>query len=146
MLIRPAVPDDLDALLPLVRGYREFYEQPHEGARERAFIEAQLRDRTSAIYLALEDAIAIGFVQLFPAWSTVYLAPSFILEDLFVVPEARGSGAADALLARAVDHARRAGAVGMFLETAFDNERAQRVYERAGWTREGRFLKFNAPL
>jgi predicted GNAT family acetyltransferase len=34
----------------------------------------------------------------------------------------------------------------MFLETAMDNVTAQRVYARAGWSREGRFYKYNAPL
>jgi ribosomal protein S18 acetylase RimI-like enzyme len=49
-------------------------------------------------------------------------------------------------LERAAAHAREIGATGMFLETAMDNQPAQRVYERAGWTREGRFFKYNAPL
>jgi RimJ/RimL family protein N-acetyltransferase len=34
----------------------------------------------------------------------------------------------------------------MFLETAVDNARAQRVYEREGWQREAQFHKYNAPL
>jgi ribosomal protein S18 acetylase RimI-like enzyme len=34
----------------------------------------------------------------------------------------------------------------MFLETANDNFAAQALYEKAGWAREGRFLKYNAPL
>lgn len=34
----------------------------------------------------------------------------------------------------------------MFLETAENNAAAQRAYEQAGWTREARFRKYNAPL
>jgi ribosomal protein S18 acetylase RimI-like enzyme len=145
-VIRQADLGDLEVLLPLVRGYREFYERPHDARHEREFLERHLRDRTSTIFIALRDERAVGFVQMFGTWSTVHLAPSFVLEDLFVEPQARGSGAADALLERALEHARESGAAGMFLETAADNEHAQRVYERNGWTREKRFLKYNAPL
>ena len=144
--IRIAQRGDLEALLPLVRGYREFYGRTHDAAAERALIERHLREGGSAIYLALDGADAVGFAQLFRTWSTVQLGPVFILEDLFVVPAARGAGVASALLDRALLHVRVARGVGMFLETAPDNETAQRVYERAGWTREHAFLKYNAPI
>lgn len=132
-------------MLPLVRGYRAFYEQEHDAPGERAFIESHLRAGSSIAFVAFDGDRAVGFVQIFPSYSTVRLAPSLILEDLFVVPGARGGGIASALLDAACDYARSVGAAGMFLETAMDNDRAQRVYERNGWTREGRFLKYNAP-
>jgi len=144
--IRSARAGDLEALLPLVRGYREFYKQTHDAARERAVMEAHLRDGTSAIYIAWGDERAVGFVQIFAYHGAVSLAPTLILEDLYVHPDARGRGIATMLLERALDHARAAGAAGMHLETALDNATAQRVYERCGWAREGRFLKYNAPL
>lgn len=146
-MIRPAVLDDIELLLPLVRAYREFYKQQPDAAGERAFIADHLNNATSVIFLAFDEAgRAIGFAQLFPTFSTVHLAPAYVLEDLFVTPEARGSGTASALLDAAVRHARESGASGMFLETAMDNINAQRVYERNGWTREARFYKYNAPL
>lgn len=146
--IARATIDDLEALLPLVTGYRVFYKQEPELQREREFLERNLREDRSTILLArdAETGSAVGFTQIFQTYSTVWLGPSLILEDLFVAPEARGSGAATMLLARAEAHAREIGAVGMFLETAMDNVVAQGVYERAGWTREGRFYKYNARL
>jgi GNAT superfamily N-acetyltransferase len=145
-MIRLASIADLDALLPLVQAYRVFYKRQPDAQRERAFVEAHLRNGTSAIYLAEVEGKAAGFMQMFKTYSTVRLANSWILEDLFVTPESRGRGVASKLLARALEHARADGACGMFLETAQDNVTAQRVYERAGWTREGHFLKYNAPL
>lgn len=145
-IIRIATLDDLEALLPLVQAYRVFYRREADAQRERAFIESHLRSGSSQIYIAEVAGEAVGFMQLFPTHSTVQLAPSWILEDLFVEPEHRKAGIALALLQRALEHAKESGACGMFLETANDNETAQRVYERAGWTREGRFLKYNAPL
>jgi ribosomal protein S18 acetylase RimI-like enzyme len=146
MAIRAATLSDLEALLPLVRGYRIFYKQQPDDAREREFIETHLNNGTSAIYVAEVDGRAAGFMQLFRTYSTVHLAAAWILEDLFVEPQYRKRGIAAALLQRAVEHAREDDASGMFLETAADNVPAQSVYEAAGWTREGRFLKYNAPL
>jgi GNAT superfamily N-acetyltransferase len=139
--------DDLDALLPLVTAYRVFYEQEPDPSRERELLAGHLRDGTSTIYLARDErGKAIGFAQLFQTKSTVRLGPSLILEDLFVAPHARRSGVATALLERVIEHARAVGGVAMFLETATSNVTAQSVYERAGWTREAEFFKYNAPL
>jgi ribosomal protein S18 acetylase RimI-like enzyme len=144
--LRRATRGDLEALLPLVQSYRVFYEQKPDAERERRFIEAHLADGSSVIYVAEANDHAIGFMQLFKTYSTVHLAPAWILEDLFVAPNYRGKGVAAALLERARQHALEDGACQMFLETAHDNQRAQRLYERAGWTREARFYKYNAPL
>lgn len=146
ILIRRAGTSDLEALLPLVRAYREFYERPADAERERAFMRGHLERGTSIVFVAQAGDALVGFTQLFPTYSTVRLAPALILEDLFVEPHRRGSGIATALLERAVAYARETVAAGMFLETAYDNVSAQRVYERNGWTREERFYKYNAPL
>jgi ribosomal protein S18 acetylase RimI-like enzyme len=144
--VRRADVADSPALLPLVRAYRIFYKQQPDAEREREFIEAHLRNGTSTIYIAEVHGTAAGFMQLFKTFSTVHLCGSWILEDLFVDPPYRGAGVATALLQRAVQHVHEDGAGSMFLETANDNLAAQALYEKAGWTREGRFLKYNAPL
>ena len=143
--IERATPGDLEALLPLVSAYRVFYEQRPDATRERALIARHLESGTSTVFIARDGDRAVGFVQLFQTYSTVALGPQLILEDLFVDPIARGAGVAAKLLERAQAYAREIGSTGMFLETAMDNAAAQRVYERAGWTREGRFYKYNAP-
>jgi ribosomal protein S18 acetylase RimI-like enzyme len=144
--IRNATIGDLEVLLPLVTAYRVFYRQRPDPERERDFLARNLRDRRSTVFVAIDGGDAVGFVQLFQTYSTVWLGPSLILEDLFVHPQARGGGVATKLIERAEAYAREIGAVGMFLETAMDNVTAQGVYERAGWTREDRFYKYNAKL
>ncbi len=146
MQIRRATLDDLDSLLPLVAAYRTFYRQSPNERGERSFMQEHLRNASGVVFLAFDGDAAVGFTQLFQSYSTVHLGPVLVLEDIFVVPEARRTGAATRLLDAALMHARTIGAVGMFLETAMDNEIAQKVYERAGWLREGRFYKYNAPL
>jgi ribosomal protein S18 acetylase RimI-like enzyme len=144
--VERALPADLESLLPLVGAYREFYEQRSDPARERAQIQRHLETGASTIFLARADRAVVGFAQLFVTWSTVWLGPQLLLEDLYVDPAARGTGIASKLLERSIEYAHEITAVGMFLETAMDNAAAQRVYERAGWTREGRFYKYNAPV
>ena len=144
--IRLARPHDLDALLPLVTAYRAFYKQVADEVRERAFVAGHLQRGSSTILVAESRGAIVGFAQLFPTYSTVHLGTVWLVEDLYVAQQARGVGVATALLARAVERARAAGATGMFLETARDNQAARSLYERAGWLHEETFLKFNAPL
>ena len=118
-------------MLPLVTAYREFYEQRADAVRERALIAQHLNTGTSTIFVARCDGNAVGFVQLFQTFSTVWLGPSLILEDLFVDPSARGAGIATKLLERALTYSHEISAVGMFLETAMDNrDRAARLRAR----------------
>ena len=55
-----------------------------------------------------------------------------VMNDLFVHPDARGSGLAEALIEECRVRARRGGAASMGWQTAKDTLRAQRVYERVG--------------
>jgi GNAT superfamily N-acetyltransferase len=137
---------DLETLLPLVAAYRRFYGQTPDPVAERRFMGKHLRDGSSAVFFAQCDGRAVGFVQIFESWSTVRLAPVLILEDLFVEESYRERGIATQLIGAAQHFAREIGAAAMFLETAADNERAQEVYTRNGWSREEQFVKFNAPF
>jgi ribosomal protein S18 acetylase RimI-like enzyme len=58
------------------------------------------------------------------------------MNDLFVVPQARGSGLADLLIRACQEQCRVRGAAILSWQTAPSNQRAQRVYERLGATRE----------
>ena len=146
-MISRATIDDVDTVAPLVTAYRAFYRQTPALPTERAFIERNLREKRSTVFIARNEVQeAVGFVQLFQTYSTVRLGPQLILEDLFVDPSVRRGGVATALMKRAMEYAREIGATGMFLETAMDNATAQALYERLGWTREDTFYKYNAPM
>jgi GNAT superfamily N-acetyltransferase len=83
-----------------------------------------------------DDGAALGFATIFWSWSTTIAARIGVMNDLFVAPEGRGTGFADALIAACVEECRRRGAAKLTWQTAPDNERAQRVYERLGAARE----------
>ena len=78
-------------------------------------------------------------------WSSLRAARIAVMEDLFVAPEARGQGAADALIRACADRAREHGAPVLIWETAPDNHRAQAVYERVGAT-GGPWLEYELEL
>jgi GNAT superfamily N-acetyltransferase len=59
------------------------------------------------------------------------------LNQLFVAPRARGTGAAAALVADAEHLIRARGAETAWLKCAIGNDRAARFYEKCGWRRVG---------
>jgi GNAT superfamily N-acetyltransferase len=67
---------------------------------------------------------------------------AWLLNDLFVSEESRGSGAADALLKAAQDMGAETSSRWLMLQTATLNHRAQRVYERNGWKRDGEYYSY----
>lgn len=137
--VERATRHELHVLVPLFAGYLRFYGKAVDEARIRAFLGERLQRDESAVFLAFRGGQALGFVQLYPAFASLSLAPSWILNDLFVAPEARGSGVARALMLAARQLAEDTGAAELFLQTAHDNLPAQRLYEGLGWTRDEQF-------
>jgi len=79
------------------------------------------------------------------AWSDLYVAQGVgQVEDVATVPEHRGKGYATAVVLRAVDEARRAGADLVFL-VADDHDWPKRLYARLGFDTIGRVYKFIRP-
>lgn len=144
--VRRAQARDLDVLVPLFDAYRQFYGQASDLPRARAFLAERFGRGQSTVFLAVTGGRAAGFVQLYPSFSSTRTAPILILNDLYVAPEARRSGAARALLAAAEAFAKAAGAAGLVLSTGVENRPAQALYEAAGWVRETQFYEYGLRL
>lgn len=146
--IRAAGPADLDRVAPLFDAYRQFYERPTDLALARDFLSARMARGDSVIFLAEENRAAIGFVQLYPVYSSTSLAPGrlWLLNDLFVVPAARGRGVGRQLMDRARALAEETGACGLELATARTNIGAQALYESLGYRREDEFFRYELHL
>jgi GNAT superfamily N-acetyltransferase len=138
---------DLPELLPLMRGYCDFYEvEPTDDALlamsrtliadpEREGVQLMARDGAGA---------AVGFATIFWTWSTSAAARIGTMNDLYVAPAGRGAGVADELIRTCLDRCRERGAVRLEWQTALDNLRAQAVYERVGAGRE-QWLDYSLP-
>ena len=134
-----ALPDVAD----LFNQYRQFYQQEDDLPRATAFIQARLVQGDSLILLARSSAgEALGFAQLYPSFSSIDCAASYLLSDLFTAPSARGQGVGRALLLAAREQALDSGRTSLTLETAVDNLTAQRLYESVGFVREQGFLTY----
>jgi ribosomal protein S18 acetylase RimI-like enzyme len=144
--ITRAAPPDIDVVAPLFDLYRVFYGKPSDPALAREFIEARMTRGESVILLAYVDDEAVGFAQLYPAFSSVGATRTWILNDLLVLPAARRNGVARALLSAAADFARADGALRLELETDHDNTTAQALYRSMGWTAYDGTLRFRLPL
>lgn len=131
--IAHAVPADLDALSQLFDAYRQFYGQPADVEAARDWLRNRLRFGESKVLVARQGGAIVGFAQLYPTFSSVRLARSWILNDLFVLPATRRQGVARALLDAAADFARSDGAAAISLETTRDNAAARATYRAAGW-------------
>jgi GNAT superfamily N-acetyltransferase len=135
--------DDLDALAPLFDAYRRFYGQPSDLTGARVFLGDRFRRGESVIFLAVVDGAIVGFTQLYPSFSSVSMKRLWVLNDLFVTPDARKSGAGRALLERAERWAAETGAKGLTLSTQLTNLGAQRLYEACGWTKDDEFIHYH---
>ena len=138
---------DLADLLPMMRAYCDFYAvQPSDGDLEalaRALIASPAHDGIQLI--ARDDGGApLGFATVYWSWQTLNAARAGVMNDLFVVPEARGQGVGRALIEECRRRAREHGAATLVWETAPDNESAQRLY-RSLDAREERWLSYSLP-
>jgi GNAT superfamily N-acetyltransferase len=145
--IRRATIHDLDVLVPLFDGYRQFYKQPSDPVRARDFLAERFAHQESVILLACDEhGVGLGFIQLYPLFSSVSAVRIYLLNDLFVVADARRRGVAKAMMMAAADHARALGAGSLSLSTALDNGPAQALYESLGWKRDHEFCEYTLAL
>ena len=142
MSIHQASLNDLDALEILFSGYLAFYERRHEDVAIRQFLSDRITNKQSIIFIATSEGKAQGFIQLYPAFASLSLKSSWILNDLFVVPDARGTGVANALMAAARQLAAETNACEIFLQTARSNHKAQALYEKLHYQRDDEFLVY----
>jgi GNAT superfamily N-acetyltransferase len=149
MAIREATEADLPALIPLLRGYCDFYEANPSGEglerMARALIAAPEREGFLLVATDGDRDGVIGFAACGWKWSSLRGARIVVLEDLFVAERARGRGHADALIEATAEIARRHDAPALTWLTAPDNRRAQAVYERVGG-RSDPFLEYELEL
>jgi ribosomal protein S18 acetylase RimI-like enzyme len=133
---------DLDEAAQLFDAYRVFYRRPSDLPAARQFLAERLARRDSTIFLARRHGVAVGFVQLYPSWSSVRLRPIWILNDLYVAPGARAAGVGRRLMDRARELARDSGAARLELTTERTNKPAQALYRSAGYARDNAFFKY----
>jgi len=125
---------DLPELMPMLRAYCDFYRVDPTDERLRALASALIADPSEGLQLIVRDSdgTSLGFATIYWTWQTLYAARVGVLNDLFVIPASRGSGAGRALIERCRELCRERGAEKLVWETALDNTTAQRLYDGIG--------------
>jgi GNAT superfamily N-acetyltransferase len=139
---------DLEALLPLMRGYCDFYEVSPSDEALLALSRALIADpEREGVQLIARDASgrAVGFATVYWSWQTLAASRLGVMNDLFVASEARGTGLAERLIAACRERCGDHGATELAWQTAKDNLRAQAVYERVGG-RRAEWLDYSLPV
>lgn len=137
--------DQLPQVVALFDAYRQFYRQPADLAGARQFLRTRIEKEESVIFLAVSEAEVTqgaGFVQLYPSFSSVSMKRLWILNDLFVHPDARKQGVGELLLERARQLAVETQAGGLMLETETSNTAAQALYEKLGWKKSQEYFVY----
>jgi GNAT superfamily N-acetyltransferase len=99
-MIRPATPADVPVIARLIRDLAEYEKLAHACVLKESDLHKHLfgTPRYAEVLLAEEAGAVVGFALFFHNYSTFRAKPGIYLEDLFVIPEARGQGHGKALL------------------------------------------------
>jgi ribosomal protein S18 acetylase RimI-like enzyme len=138
--IRRVTKDEVALVAILFDAYRVFYQQDSNLQAAFDFLEQRISKNESVIFVATIKGEAVGFVQLYPIFSSVSLKDAWLLNDLFVAENARKQGIAESLLQHAKHFGLETKAAFMLLQTAADNYKAQSVYEKNGWIKTNDFF------
>jgi len=132
--IARATAADLPELLPLMRAYCDFYEVSPSDEALLALSRALIVDpeHEGVQLIARHEGVAVGFATIYWSWATTIAARIGVMNDLYVADEARGQGVADGLIRACAEECRAHGAAELTWQTARDNLRAQKVYDRIG--------------
>jgi GNAT superfamily N-acetyltransferase len=131
LVIRPVGTDERDAWEPLWQGYLTFYESS-VSSETTDVLWKRLHDPAEPLHLlgAYRDGRLIGIAQYIFHRSCWTIGNYCYLQDLFVAPEARGSGAGRALITAVESEARKAGASRLHWLTKEDNHSARALYDQ----------------
>lgn len=136
VVVRAAQPADLPRIWELLEGLADYEKLTHEVHGNAPQLGRDLfgTDPPLACVVAERGGVLAGYALFFPAYSSFITARTLWLEDLYVEPAARGSGAGRALLARVAAIALERGCARLGWLVLDWNRAAIGFYERMGAT------------
>lgn len=143
--VRRATAVDAPAFLALVRELAAYekLEGPDDAAGERLVADAFGPAPKYDLWLATDEASqVVGYAVLCEQYSTFRARPVLYLEDLYVTPRARRTGAGRALMAATAREALARGCARLTWVVLDWNESAQRFYDELGAKRQSEWWPY----
>lgn len=134
IVFRTGTGADIDALVPVIRDFHSDEGIPWNEARLRAALGDLLAHPHNGRLLLVErDGALAGYIVVGFCFSLEFGGRFGLLDELYLLPQARGGGLGRRALDEAAELCRREGLRALRLEVNNDNLRAQGVYLQNGY-------------
>ena len=135
MKIRKSNISDIKQLSKMFDDYRVFYEKESDLQGSEIFLSERIQNKDSEIFVAENSQnILVGFVQLYPIFSSTRMKRLWLLNDLYVNKDNRGNGVSVLLIEEAKKLSSETNAYGLILDTAKSNIVGNQLYPKTGFS------------
>lgn len=132
-MTRKATFEDLSQLAELFDQYRIFYHKDSDIFAAEKFLKERIENDDSEIFVAENKGQLVGFVQLYPLFSSTRMKRYWLLNDLYVNENFRGKGFSKELIEEAKEMAKSTQSAGILLETGKSNDIGNKLYPSCGF-------------
>ncbi len=132
-MTRKAQLADVQQLAELFDQYRIFYHKDSDIPAAEKFLTKRIENRDSEIFVAENEGKLVGFVQLYPLFSSTRMKRYWLLNDLYVNENYRGKGFSKQLIEASKELAKSTEAAGILLETGKSNDIGNKLYPSCGF-------------
>lgn len=146
LTIRTATPADLDAVAPLFDLYRQFFAKHSELEKSRAFLGERLERNESVVLAAFDGTQCVGFLQLYPLFSSWYCKRQWFLSDLYVSESHRNAGIGRKLVESCIDFAKHSGSRSILVEIPFSEPHLVKFYSELEFIKDDVFELYRCKL
>ncbi|WP_415328482.1 GNAT family N-acetyltransferase [Chryseobacterium sp. MMS23-Vi53] len=130
---RKATIQDIQQLSELFDQYRVFYHKSSDIPAAEKFLTERIKNNDSEIFVAENEGKLVGFVQLYPLFSSTRIQRYWLLNDLYVNENYRGKGFSKELIEESKELAKFTDAAGILLETGKSNDIGNKLYPACGF-------------
>jgi ribosomal protein S18 acetylase RimI-like enzyme len=137
----------LDQLVELFEEYRAFCGFKPSPKYTKVFLKKLICNEESVIFIAVEPGTdnVMGFINLYPCYSSLALRRLWILNDLGVSSHFRGKGVSKALIQKVKEFAKETNAVRIELKTERTNVKAISLYQSMNFVIDNDNVYYRVP-
>jgi ribosomal protein S18 acetylase RimI-like enzyme len=131
---RQARPADRDAIVAMMRDFYAHEKMNLTAETLKALDRVLCAPGIGEVHLVMESDASVGYFVLMHGFSLEHGGATGLLDELFIIPAARGKGIGKAALARVMELGREREWRVVYLEVSHENTAAHELYTHAGFT------------